>query len=223
MKTTSLVLAVCWGGLVLSGCASTGMARTVDPGKVQFALSPAAQGVLGGGNKLGSNSIAPQVEVGMRVGVTERIDVGARLFFPGAEADVRFGVVRAPSLRDGVDVTLAPSVNYMGLVSSDMPWIVSLPVLIGFNHEGRQLTLGPRFSYALQTEDATESPFLMGASVSYSIPLKSTLRLITEASVLGRPAAEFWREGVLYRLGVGFLFGGYGEDAGADGDEQRLP
>lgn len=199
------------------------MARTVDPGKVQFALSPAAQGILGGGKgTLGSNSIAPQVEVGARVGVTERIDVGARLFFPGAEADVRYGLVRAPSLSDGVDVTLAPSVNYMGLASTDTPWIVSLPVLIGFNHEGRQLTLGPRFSYVLRPDSSTESPYLLGTSVSYSVPFNSTLRLITEVSVLGRPT-EFGHEGVLYRLGVGFLFGGYREDAGVGADDQWLP
>lgn len=227
MKTASLLLAVGLGGLVLSGCASTGMARTVDPGKVQLSLSPAAQGVLGGGKgTVGSNSIAPQVEVGARVGVTERLDVGARLFFPGAEADVRYGLMRAPSLRDGVDVTLAPSVNYMGLLDTETPWIFSLPVLIGFNHDGRQLTLGPRISFALRqssepSDGAPESPFLVGTSVSYSVPLKPTLRLITELSVLGRPT-DFTKEGVLYRLGVGFLFGGYGEDAGADEDDQRL-
>jgi hypothetical protein len=218
MKTTSLLLAVGLGALVLPGCASTGMARTVDPGKVQLSLSPAAQGILGGGgSQLASNSIVPQVEVGARLGVTERIDVGARLFFPGAEADVRYGLVRAPSLRDGVDVTLAPSVNFM---VADTPWILSLPVLIGFNHDGRQLTLGPRFSYVLQ-KDPTESSYMLGTSVSYSVPLKSSLRLITELSVLGRPT-DFTHEGVLYRLGVGFLFGGYGEDAGADEDDKRL-
>jgi len=209
MRRISLLLVVGLGGLVLSGCASTGMARTLDPGHFQFSVSPSAQLSLGG-SAFGSNVPVPELELGARYGVSERIDVGARLYFPGAEADVRFGLLRAPSLRSGVDLTLAPSANFLFL-SPDTPWLVSLPLLIGLNLDGGQFTLGPRVSYVLPGREGSGNTLLVGTSVGYSFPLNSSIRFSTELSMLTPPTA-FGVDGVLCRAGIGFIFGGYAEE-----------
>ena len=216
MNRLSLLLAVWLGGWVLSGCASTGMARTLDPGHFQFSVSPSAQMSVGS-SSVGSGVPAPQLELGARYGITERLDVGARVYFPGAEADVRFALLRAPSLQSGVDVTLAPSVNYL-VLSTDTPWLVSLPLLVGLNSNGRQLTLGPRVSYMppsvgslFPEEEETGNRFFVGASVGYAVPLNASVRFITELAVLA-PTASINREGVLCRAGIGFTFGGYAEE-----------
>ncbi|MFY0563088.1 hypothetical protein ACN28E_04540 [Archangium lansingense] len=65
MRRTSLLLAMWLGGVVLSGCASTGMARTLDPGRFQLSVSPSAQAAVGG-NAIGSNAPSPQLELGAR-------------------------------------------------------------------------------------------------------------------------------------------------------------
>lgn len=217
MKRISLLLMVWLGGLVLSGCASTGMARILDPGHSQFSVSPSAQVSLGGGSGLGSNVPAPQLELGARYGITERLDVGARVYFPGAEADVRIGLLRAPSLQSGVDLTLAPSVNYVFL-DADTPWLVSLPLLIGLNSNGRQLTFGPRVSYvppagesAFPGSEDSGNRFMVGTSLGYAVPLNPSTRFITELAVLA-PLTPRSGEGVLLRAGIGFTFGGYAEE-----------
>jgi hypothetical protein len=209
MTRSSLLLVVWLGGLVLSGCVSTGMARTLDPGRFQVSLSPSAYAAVGRSG-LGSNVPAPQLEVGARYGVTERIDVGAKVFFPGVEADARFGLLRAPSLRSGVDLTLAPSVNYMGFMNSGYPWFVTLPLLIGVNHNGNQLVLGPRVAYLIQGRESRNA-FLVGSSVGYSVPINPSLRFITEVSALAAPAAVA-EDGLLCRVGIGLMFGGYAEE-----------
>ncbi|AKI99490.1 Hypothetical protein AA314_01117 [Archangium gephyra] len=196
---------------MLSGCASTGMARTLDPGQFQFSVSPSAQ-ISVGSSGLGNNVPAPQLELGARYGVTERIDVGAKVYFPGVEADVRFGLLRAPSLQSGVDLTLAPSVDYLPFLSTNTPWIVSLPLLVGLNFNGSQLTLGPRVSYLLPSENRESgNTFLVGTSVGYAVPLNPSIRFITELSVLAAPAS-LGSDGVLCRAGIGFTFGGYAEE-----------
>ncbi|WNG53949.1 hypothetical protein F0U59_03430 [Archangium gephyra] len=212
MKRLSLLLAMGLGGWVLSGCASTGMARTLDPGHFQFSISPSAQAVLNGRGSIGSDVPVPQLELGARYGVTERLDVGARVYFPGAEADVRFGLLRAPSLRSGVDVTLAPSVNYVAFLSTNTQWTVSLPLLVGLNFNGSQLTLGPRVSYILPSASGDSgNTFLVGTSVGYSVPLNPSTRFTTELAVLV-PPASFRSDGVICRAGIGFTFGGYAEE-----------
>ncbi|HEY0097057.1 MAG TPA: hypothetical protein VGB96_22205, partial [Archangium sp.] len=145
-----------------------------------------------------------------RYGVAERVDVGARVYFPGAEADVRFGLLRAPSLQSGVDLTLAPSVNYLFL-NADTPWMVSLPLLVGVNMNGSQLTLGPRVSYIPPGREGSGNSFLLGTSLGYAVPLTPSIRFNTEFSVIAPPAA-LGVDGVLCRAGIGFIFGGYAEE-----------
>jgi hypothetical protein len=213
MKRTVLLLGVWLGGLVLSGCASTGMARTLDEGHFQLSVSHSAQLVVGGYDFARTGpSPFPSLELGARYGVTERVDAGARLYWPGAEADVRFGLLRAPSLRRGVDLTLAPSVNYHVLERDRAFWAASLPLLVGLNLDGSQLTFGPRVTYGGGTRTQMgEGSLLFGVSLGYAFPLTPFVRLSTELSMLAEPK-YLWSEGAWCRLGIGFIIGGYAQE-----------
>jgi len=211
MNRTVLLLLACLGGLgVLSGCVSTGMARTVDPGKLQVSLSP---GVLG------NTAVIPQLELAVRYGVTEQVDVGARLFLPGAEVDARFALLRAPSLKQGIDLTLAPSLAYVFSSGTSTPGylVPSLPLLVGFNLGGGQLVLGPRLGYVINTDHPVPSPsfataFVAGSSLGLAIPAGPVLHVVPEVSVLHRLGSPFGSTTTTLHGGIGLVFGGYARD-----------
>jgi hypothetical protein len=202
---------------LLSGCVSTGMARTVDPGKLQVSLSPGIQG---------NSAFIPQAELAVRYGVSERVDVGARLFLPGAEVDARFALLRAPSLKSGVDLTLAPSLAYVYPFTTSNRGIVfpSLPLLVGINLGGSQLVLGPRVGYGIvleQTPTYQGDPytpgnfadnFVAGSSLGLAIPIGQVFRIVPEVSVLHRLGSPFGSTTTALHGGIGLVFGGYSGD-----------
>ncbi|WP_257449682.1 hypothetical protein [Archangium lipolyticum] len=180
-----------------------------------MSLSPGVQGAMG---LNGPGAAYPQGEVGVRYGLTERIDVGARVFIPGIEADARFGLLRALSLKHGVDLTLAPSVRYIPNFDLSSAWdgagMVQLPLLIGVNLEGYQLVLGPRVAYLFgKALDYTTSrePLLVGSSLGVAVPIGRWFHVMPEVSVLQEPTRPPL-EHVMLQAGVGFIFGGYTQE-----------
>lgn len=211
MNRTVLLIAACVMGLgLLSGCVSTGMARTVDPGKLQVSLSPGVQG---------NNAFIPQLELAARYGVTEQFDVGARLFLPGAEVDARFALLRAPSLKKGVDLTLAPSLAYVFPSGTSTPGFLypSLPLLVGFNLGGSQLVLGPRVGYVINTGHPVTSQgffdnFVAGSSLGLAIPAGPVLHVVPEVSVQHRVGSSVGSTTTALHGGIGLVFGGYARE-----------
>lgn len=188
-----------------TGCASTGMARTLDEGELQMSLTPGKHYSLeGSGSK-------PQMEVGLRYGATDRVDVGVRLFPFGLTMDTRIALAKSPTLDSGVDVTLAPSAT-MGLYGSggyfSFPSVrtaLEMPVLVGLNlGRGTQFVVGPRVAYVPPKSDE-EGRVLMGTSVGLALPLMTNVRVVPEVTVRklldGRQT--------LLNANIGVLFGGY--------------
>ncbi|WP_147332677.1 hypothetical protein [Archangium gephyra] len=211
MKRTIFPLMACVAGLgALSGCVSTGMARTVDPGELQVSVSGGIQGNVG---------YIPQGELAVRYGVSERVDVGARLFLPGVEVDTRVALLRSPSLKSGVDVTLAPSLAFVVPITSASSALVfpSLPLLVGVNLNGSQLVLGPRVGYVINTGQPPTSQtfannFVVGSSLGLAIPVGQAFRVVPEVSLLHRVGTTFGSSTTALHGGVGLIFGGYAEE-----------
>jgi hypothetical protein len=212
------LLVVCLGalGFLAPGCASTGMARTLDAGRLQVSLVPGAQAATGYED---SGVAFPQAEVGVRYGLTDRIDVGARLFVPGLGVDARFALLRAPSLRSGVELTLAPSVLYTPDLSNGLQSVgkgiglVQLPLLVGVNLGGSQLVLGPRVGFLFDGTGSTTARQLplAGTSLGCAFPIGNWFRLTPEVSVL-QPFGYPFGGQMMVHGGIGFLFGGYAEE-----------
>ncbi len=209
MNRISLLLVVSLLGFFASGCVSTGMARTLDPGQLQVSVTPGVQATM----SLDSPGVAyPQGEIGIRYGLTERLDAGVKLFVLGVEADARFALLRAPSLRSGFDLTLAPSVSYSPMLYSggswDGPGMAKLPLLIGVNMEGYQLVLGPRVAYVFGESPSSSGGLQVGSSLGLAVPIGNWFHLMPEVSVLQKPLGQ----NVMLHAGVGLIFGGYKEE-----------
>lgn len=212
------MLGVCVG-LGASGCVSTGMARTLDKGALQVTLSSGIQNV--GSYGKGETGLPhfitmPQVDLGVRYGLSDRFDVGARLFLPGVAVDGRYALVRAPSLRSGVDLTVAPSLLYShagnGSTAGEPFVHGEVPLLMGVNMRGSQLVLGAKVGALVNPEDPTSPsgrPALtLGTSLGVAVPVTSWLRLLPELSLRVKPQRQHYQP-FLFHAGVGLVLGGY--------------
>jgi hypothetical protein len=199
------------GGWLMSGCVSTGMARTLNKGQFQFSAAPGIHSSVRLGD-LANSEVRPHAELGVRYGVTDRLDVGGRLFLSGAAVDTRIGLVRAPSLDRGVDLTLAPILSLTNRgTGDDKQLIAELPLLLGINPgAGIQVVIGPRVGTTFVVDPGTigEPKAMVGTSLGVALPLGKWLRVVPEVTVhtfLSNP-------GPIVLGNVGFLVGGYAED-----------
>ena len=214
-----------------AGCPSfttMGSARTLPARHVQAWLAPGYTTLHDFQRDSGSHepvAIAlPNVEVGARLGVTDEVEVGGKLWLYGAELDGKFAILRPARPEDGVAVSVAPGVSHMrldagsGTTSASYTWI-HLPVLVGFPLEGgSELTLGPRISDLIVTGGGTtQGAIWVGGSVGLAWRLGPWFRLLPEVSMaypvagLGTPtgtALDLKPRGAVTQVGLGLLFGG---------------
>lgn len=232
-RHTSFVagLLVALGLFVGNGCASvtgSGTARTLPPGESE----------LGAGLELGLGlpKIAPthhapipwpQFVLGYRRGLTDRLDVGGRvwgfglpiLYTVGVEADAKIALKKAEATTRGIDYTLDPAISYHQVSFGHAPThspIVQAPLLIGINtNGGDQFVVGPRVGYqGVFGKDLNSIHlFLWGTNVAYSWKVAQKLRLFPELVFLHSPVSfnglenDGQRRGLtIFQIGLGMRF-----------------
>lgn len=224
-------------GALLSGCASVstmGLARTLNQGAVQGWVAPEGGGVValtGASTVAGSTGVGyPLLEGGIRVGVTDHFELGARLGLSGIGLEGKIGFLRSPTMDTGINLSLNPGVTYVGFGAGPAflgTLTFHLPVLIGIDFGGHELVLGPRFIDQLVfagvsgTGSATSSAGInviyAGGSVGVALKVGSSLRILPEVSI-GVPlvitgtvgtssATAVGAGGLIFQAGVAFLFG----------------
>ena len=171
------ILGAALAGLI--GCATVGTvqtAETLGAGAYEVALEPSVAGAGSGGEA----SYWPSVGVSGRYGVTDGVDVGARVSASGLALGGRFAL-RGPE--DGVTVVLAPSVGGRPLVGYGE---LSLPLLVGVPMRGGdQLVLGPKLYSTWWAGDRSldiEGFGMLwgGGTVGYAARVVPGLRLLPE-------------------------------------------
>lgn len=193
--TRSHALAVSSCALVLFGCPSMSTmntARTLDAGEFRFIAAPGVSRVSLGAEPL----VQPQVELGGRFGITDDVEVGAKLWVPGYSLDAKIALLRAPSKDSGMDLSINPGLSYIGGISGTRTGggatlhvaTVFLPVLIGFNTGGGdQLVLGPRLIDQLwlgsDDEGSTINLIYAGSSIGYAWKVSDSVMIMPELSV----------------------------------------
>lgn len=215
------------GAALLGGCASfstMSTARTVPRDTTQMWVAPEIVGMTfdtGSPPERQSFSV-PQFELGFRRGVTDDVELGAKLWLLGAALESKVQVVRAESQDSGIDVAIAPSVGWLGFNSGDgggnfnvLTGYLSIP--IGFNVPGgSQLVVTPKAIYQryMASGDGGGSAGLMflGGSLGYAWKL-GTMYVLPEISlmqpVINPSTSEVIRyDGFVFQGGLGFLFGG---------------
>ena len=212
------------------GCASMGAmqrADTLPPGQYQVLVETSVQNAVGRDLGDGKRISWPYFAVHYRRGLSQRVEwsVGASLLSLKAGLKVRLNDL----LDEGFALSLAPELG--GAVfgegdNSDGLVAASLPLLLGWRlGQDGQWVVGPRVQYLRTFPRATRSArpfelFGVGASCGVVLPMGSGFGVMPEVSVLspiGRDRFELFERlspriggthGVLFQVGVGFLFGG---------------
>lgn len=251
---------ICSMGLLgtLSGCASFstfGLARTLNQGAVQGWVAPGGGGGSAttttpnpnGTSRTQTATLAyPLLEGGVRVGVTDNIELGGKLGFNGITLESKFGLIRSPSMDSGVNLSLAPAVGFIGYGGSSGGTSAflgalsfHLPVLVGIDFGGHELVLGPRLvdqvvfgggSSSSGSGSSTINVFYVGGSIGFAIRVSSGVRILPEFAVgiptvatgdVGPNAKAF--NALLFQGGVAFLFGSSNQYDPPTGRNSPLP
>ncbi len=199
-------------------------ARTLQKGKFQVSMAPGAYGAVSST----SNVYLPQLDLQGRYGVTDRFELGARLWLVGAAVDAKFGLFRSADPNNGFNLSVDPGLGYLGLTSSGSGSSASvgtvtlyLPVLLGFRFAGHELTVGPKLvdMVLLGSSNGTSTLggniLLAGSSIGFAIRVGDNFKITPEASFLYPFAGSTTSGsnvavggGAIVQLALGFQFGG---------------
>lgn len=213
------------------GCAGTMQtARTNGDGNFQFGVEPGVIHYTSAGATEGRaiTLTRPSFNLAGRYGVTDSIDIGARIGTILYEIQAKF-MLTDPSDQQAIALSLAPSVSVLGGSldgHSDTFYAgAKIPLLIGIPIGSSELTLTPRLSPLVLTEAVngnSNTTFILsgGGSVGFAARVGNKFWIVPEVSVdipfLGATAAGgdtgagVGFAGTFINLGVGFLFGGRG-------------
>jgi len=185
-------------------------ARTLGRGHWEVVAAPSVSGAVSSDSIL----VHPQFDVGVRVGVHDRLDIGARAFTYGGSLTSRIALVRAPSDERGIDVSLAPALTY----SIPNKLALEVPLLLGVNLHG-----GHAFVFSMGLTNQLFFPrggqpwrlqpiLFVTASVGFAwriAPVVSLVPVIGVACVVARDpdVGTFTGNGVGVQAGVGVVIG----------------
>lgn len=210
---------------LLAGCPSIstmGTARTLPEDEFQFHLSTGAMVLqdweTDQDTRAAESVSLPALEFGARYGVSERVEVGAKIWGLGLEVNSKLQLHRSQSPERGVDLAVSPALSYFAVEDLSVVWAhVSMP--IGFNVPGgRQLVISPRVSDTMIfVGDESGNVLWGGGSVGFAQPFGRSGRfvLMPEFAILVPLRANVGRdvtdevafEGALLEFELGFLFG----------------
>jgi hypothetical protein len=179
-------------GLLATGCVSVSHVQTADTlgqGNFQFALEPGAAGVAVLSDQ--EPSVFPHVDLALRYGVLDRLDLGVRFGMSLVELQSKV-LLTSPEDPDTA-ISVAPSFMSMLIQlnqgEDDFRYTnVALPVLVGFKTAGgSELVLGPRVTFtrfSSQTVVSNGNIFSAGGSVGYAFRVAEGFRVMPEVGIL---------------------------------------
>lgn len=177
------VLAV---AVALAGCTSfttLSRARVLDPGRIEVWAAPEAVGVVSGDG----GSIRGIAEAGVRVGATREVELDARLSTLGVTLGPRIQLHRSSDPRSGVDIALAPSVQwtYVDRLAIDTA------LQVGVNLGEHQLVLAARIAYQVRVRGQRPTSFgYAGGSIGIALRVDPHVTLMPELALATQIAAE---------------------------------
>lgn len=221
---------------LMTGCPSfstMGLARTLNQGAIQGWVAPEGAGAIPINRPAGVTTGGigwPNIEGGVRVGVTDRVELGGRLGFNGIMAEGKFGILRPETTDSGFNLSINPGIGFIGYGAGSGAGggfvgvlTFSVPILMGIDFGGHELVIGPRIidqllfgSFSSSSgggASSTVNVFYVGGSVGFAIKVSGGFRIMPEIAV-GVPAVAASVDvgssafsAVIIQGGVGFLFG----------------
>jgi hypothetical protein len=235
MNNRTLALGILGFLPLMTGCPSfstMGLARTLNQGAVQGWVAPEGAGAIPINRPSGVNAGGigwPNIEGGVRVGVTDRVELGGRLGFNGIMAEGKFGILRPETTDSGFNLSLNPGVGFIGYGAGNGAGggfvgvlTFSVPILMGIDFGGHEFVIGPRiidqvlfgsFSSSGGSASSTVNVFYVGGSIGFAIKVSGGFRIMPEIAI-GVPAVAAAVDvgssafsAIIFQGGVGFLFG----------------
>lgn len=173
---------------LLVGCATHGgltTAHGVGKGNLQGAVEPGVGMVAGDGGSV----IYPNLNLAMRYGVSDKVDIGGRIGTTSYEVIGKY--VFTDGGTDQLVVSVAPSATFWAFSFGGAGggfFAYQLPVLFGIPTGESQLVVGPKLKHVVGLAsggDASSSGSVIfgGAVVGYSAKLGDKFRLHPEVAV----------------------------------------
>lgn len=223
--------------MIASGCATSSFqtARTNGEGNFQLGVEPGVIGVQGGG----IGFVAPSFNIAGRYGITDGVDLGARIGSMGYEVQAKIALTDH-SDPDALALALAPGVTAIGAGGGGAGFFLlaaRIPFLIGIPVGDSEFTIGPRLEplfIAGGGGGQGAGGFGLGAGVSlgFAAKLGSKFWLMPEAS-FGTPLFGAVAAGgdtasgvsafdvIQFNAGLALLFGG--RDSGGSAAPSAAP
>lgn len=218
------VVACCALGL-LAGCPSVQSvqtAKTAGAGNIEVGIEPGIIGAAGAG---GEGGFLPTVNLSVRGGVSDRVDIGGR--FGSSLIELHTKVMFTDPNEEGiVQAAFAPQLGGIFLGGGGgvggYGWL-TLPVLFDIPAGPHAFVLGPRVQTIFLGGSALEGGgsvalFNAGSSVAFAARVSDRVRLIPELAIVGvvaggarangQGAAGLIGRGALYTFNLGVVVGG---------------
>lgn len=210
-RLVAAVVAILAMGGCLSATTLTG-ARAVKPGEMEIVVSPQIArfpdefGGLGDGTWEGDTVVAPFLELRVRVGLAEGVDLGLAWEAMTLGTNVKIELHRSALPESGIDLALMPGIAAFPTMHG-AGGILSLPLLFGVNLGPHQLVLAPRAAFG---SSRGMQSFMVGSSLGYRGRVSEGFALIPEISLL-QPVAftTYARDNNFvggWRFSLGFQF-----------------
>lgn len=219
----STSMALCLGACMAAvGCASQtgfGRASTLGQGELEGQAAVTAS-VASVHASPGDPTPLPwlDLELGAHYGLTDGVDVGARLWGVGIRGlgtwgvalDTKIALLRSDEEGTGWNIAVAGAASYHQILVGGTPTHLlsfTLPVLFGHDFGDDQLVFGPRVVGNLWTGQGqgTIETLSWGLSLGYSIGLGERWQLMPEVVLLYTPVSMNGEMDDPDRSGAGFL------------------
>lgn len=195
-----------------------GAARTLDKGQAQFMMAAevlnAPTGTLISG--VVDRFTYPQAELGLRYGIFDRLEIGAKAWLIGGGLDLKIALLRSPTMEEGIDVSIDPGIGVLSLSGLSSSSTLTFPVLVGFNvGGGNQLVVGPKSVTTVNVgADGRAITEAVGLTAGFACKLAPNIWVFPEMTFtypVYQTLADPGLRGLFFQGGVGLLVGGWKE------------
>lgn len=185
-------------------------ATPIEEGTIEIGVMPGLYGVVADG----TSATLPNLEFGIRTGLTENMDLGVKINGLTLTTDLNIAVINEPTFAFSVDPAL--TVFYFGAGDASFLWTFATLGLLAdvVKTPGFTLTAGlkPGFVYiSVSGEDedneeisAAGNGFTVGATIGAKFKLSKNFALMPSLDVL--TPVENFGEGLIFNAGIGLLF-----------------
>jgi hypothetical protein len=192
-------------------------ATTVPPGQNQVIGAIEANG--GAPLELPVKPLLPELVIGLRRGLTERVEVGGKLTTlplgravttAGVEGQVKVQLRRVPWSRFKLAIGPAAGFRWIGSSGAAMQvTYLSVPLLMGIDVGRHQIVVAPEAGVQLWTSAGSDEVWapMMGLSLGFVWRIGQRFALVPEAAAYRTDVKiDYSRGSQMFHLGIGFLY-----------------